>query len=93
MAATTKLKSKHTTVNTNQKTLELVQAIDETDEMKLKMLGALDKPESGDSLYPAELNAHLCDQLRVCVKFTKLLILTLKVRVMIISTYLNRVNC
>ncbi|CAG9137034.1 unnamed protein product [Plutella xylostella] len=65
MAATTKLKSKHTTVNTNQKTLELAQAIDETDEMKLKMLGALDKPESGDSLYPAELNAHLCDQLRM----------------------------
>lgn len=39
--------------------------IDETDEMKLKMLAALDKPDPDDKLYPPELNAHLLEQLKV----------------------------
>ena len=47
------------------KNVDLSAKIDETDEMKLKMLAALDKPESGDSLYPPELNAHLLEQLKV----------------------------
>ncbi|XP_063370781.1 coiled-coil domain-containing protein 13 [Cydia amplana] len=44
---------------------ELASKIDETDEMKLKMLAALDNPEPEDVLYPPELNAHLIEQLKV----------------------------
>lgn len=44
--------------------------IDETDEMKLKMLAALDKPDSDDVLYPPELNAHLIEQLKVWSLFS-----------------------
>ncbi|XP_068622261.1 coiled-coil domain-containing protein 13 [Battus philenor] len=44
---------------------ELAEKIDETDEMKLKMLAALDKPDPDDVLYPPELNAHLIEQLKV----------------------------
>lgn len=47
------------------KVADLAAKIDETDEMKLKMLAALDKSEPGDSLYPPELNAHLIEQLKV----------------------------
>lgn len=48
-----------------EKNADIAAKIDETDEMKLKMLAALDKPEPGDSLYPPELNAHLLEQLKV----------------------------
>ncbi|KAJ8704625.1 hypothetical protein PYW07_011813 [Mythimna separata] len=62
-------KSAHSRQNVKEKEdkdkLDLASKIDETDEMKLKMLAALDKPEPGDSLYPPELNAHLLDQLKV----------------------------
>ncbi|XP_061726379.1 coiled-coil domain-containing protein 13 [Cydia pomonella] len=44
---------------------ELASKIDETDEMKLKMLAALDNPDPDDVLYPPELNAHLIEQLKV----------------------------
>ncbi|XP_059058861.1 putative autophagy-related protein 11 [Achroia grisella] len=44
---------------------DLATKIDETDEMKLKMLAALDKPDPEDVLYPPELNAHLIEQLKV----------------------------
>ncbi|KAI5634674.1 coiled-coil domain-containing protein 13 [Phthorimaea operculella] len=39
--------------------------IDETDEMKLRMLAHLGKPDSEDALYPPELNAHLIDQIKI----------------------------
>ncbi|KAJ0170186.1 hypothetical protein K1T71_014114 [Dendrolimus kikuchii] len=48
-----------------EKMTELASKIDETDEMKLKMLAALGKPEPEDVLYPAELNAHLIEQLKI----------------------------
>ncbi|XP_063631807.1 coiled-coil domain-containing protein 13 [Cydia splendana] len=43
---------------------ELASKIDETDEMKLKMLAALNSPDPDDVLYPPELNAHLIEQLK-----------------------------
>ncbi|XP_028033792.1 coiled-coil domain-containing protein 13-like [Bombyx mandarina] len=49
----------------NEKLADLAAKIEETDEMKLKMLAALDKPDPDDILYPPELNAHLIDQLKV----------------------------
>uniref|UniRef100_A0A2H1V2P5 SFRICE_003234 n=1 Tax=Spodoptera frugiperda TaxID=7108 RepID=A0A2H1V2P5_SPOFR len=48
-----------------EKLSDLASKIDETDEMKLKMLAALEKPEPDDLLYPPELNAHLLEQLKV----------------------------
>lgn len=51
-----------------EKLAELATKIDETDEMKLKMLGSLEKPEPDDLLYPPELNAHLIDQLKVGIQ-------------------------
>ncbi|XP_063391180.1 coiled-coil domain-containing protein 13 [Cydia fagiglandana] len=44
---------------------ELATKIDETDEMKLKMLASLNSPDPDDVLYPPELNAHLIEQLKV----------------------------
>ncbi|XP_026483821.2 coiled-coil domain-containing protein 13 [Vanessa tameamea] len=49
----------------DEKLNEMGAKIDETDEMKLKMLAALDKPEEDDILYPPELNAHLIEQLKI----------------------------
>lgn len=49
----------------DEKLADLAAKIEETDEMKLKMLAALDKPDPDDILYPPELNAHLIDQLKV----------------------------
>ncbi|CAG4963485.1 unnamed protein product [Colias eurytheme] len=49
----------------NEKIAEMAAKIDETDEMKLKMLAGLDKPDPDDILYPPELNAHLIEQLKV----------------------------
>ncbi|XP_032525386.2 coiled-coil domain-containing protein 13 [Danaus plexippus] len=63
MVSTTKLKTKGNVKD--DKGSELAAKIDETDEMKLKMLAALDKPEPDDILYPPELNAHLIDQLQI----------------------------
>lgn len=65
MVSTTKLKTKGNVKD--DKGSELAAKIDETDEMKLKMLAALDKPEPDDILYPPELNAHLIDQLQVLI--------------------------
>ncbi|KAJ2939339.1 hypothetical protein O0L34_g13437 [Tuta absoluta] len=48
-----------------EKLQEIAGKIDETDEMKLKMLAALGKPDSEDALYPPELNAHLIEQLKI----------------------------
>ncbi|CAH0599858.1 unnamed protein product [Chrysodeixis includens] len=48
-----------------EKLTDLSSKIDETDEMKLKMLAALEKPEPEDMLYPPELNEHLIAQLRM----------------------------
>lgn len=67
-------KNKNTTSSTKVKTKpnakeekigDLAAKIDETDEMKLKMLAALEKPEPEDLLYPSELNSHLIEQLKV----------------------------
>ncbi|XP_022817159.1 coiled-coil domain-containing protein 13 [Spodoptera litura] len=63
-----KLKLKERTKSQNfkeEKVTDLATKIDETDEMKLKMLAALEKPEPDDLLYPPELNAHLLEQLKV----------------------------
>ncbi|RVE45787.1 hypothetical protein evm_009537 [Chilo suppressalis] len=60
---TTKNKSK-SNLNKDDKMFDLAAKIDETDEMKLKMLAALEKPDSEDVLYPPELNAHLIEQLK-----------------------------
>ncbi|CAH1643013.1 unnamed protein product [Spodoptera littoralis] len=63
-----KLKQKERTKSQNfkeEKLTDLATKIDETDEMKLKMLAALEKPEPDDLLYPPELNAHLLEQLKV----------------------------
>ncbi|XP_013136734.1 PREDICTED: coiled-coil domain-containing protein 13 [Papilio polytes] len=49
----------------DEKLADLAEKIDVTDEMKLKMLAALDHPEPEDVLYPPELNAHLIEQLKV----------------------------
>ncbi|CAH2264204.1 jg22468 [Pararge aegeria aegeria] len=48
-----------------EKVMELAGKIEETDEMKLKMLAGLDKPDPDDAIYPAELNAHLIEQLKI----------------------------
>lgn len=48
-----------------EKLQELANKIDETDEMKLKMLAAIENPDPDDLLYPPELNAHLIEQLKV----------------------------
>ncbi|XP_053621605.1 coiled-coil domain-containing protein 13 [Plodia interpunctella] len=61
--SSTKLRSKSNFKEDKQ--AELAGKIDETDEMKLKMLAALDKPEPDDVLYPPELNAHLIEQLKI----------------------------
>lgn len=45
--------------------IEVAGKIEDTDEMKLQMLEALDTKSSGDILYPPELNAHLIEQLKV----------------------------
>ncbi|CAK1548986.1 unnamed protein product [Leptosia nina] len=58
-----KIKSK-TNVK-DEKITDLAAKIDETDEMKLKMLAGLDKPDPEDLLYPPELNAHLIEQLKI----------------------------
>ncbi|XP_028176418.1 putative autophagy-related protein 11 [Ostrinia nubilalis] len=63
MSSSTKVRSKPNL--RDEKITDLAAKIDETDEMKLKMLAALDKPESDDVLYPPELNAHLIEQLKV----------------------------
>ncbi|GBP86186.1 Coiled-coil domain-containing protein 13 [Eumeta japonica] len=52
----------------NDQTRELAIKIDETDEMKLKMLGGINLVEDNNVLYPAELNAHLLDQLQIMTK-------------------------
>lgn len=63
MASNTKLRSK---INLKEEKLaDMGAKIDETDEMKLKMLAGLDKPNPDDVIYPAELNAHLIEQLKV----------------------------
>ncbi|XP_022114273.2 coiled-coil domain-containing protein 13-like [Pieris rapae] len=61
--STAKIKSK--TNLKDEKAIELAAKIDETDEMKLKMLAGLDKPDPDDLLYPPELNAHLIEQLKI----------------------------
>lgn len=64
--SSTKMRSKPNLKD--DKLAELAGKIDETDEMKLKMLAAMekmDKPEPDDVLYPPELNAHLIEQLKV----------------------------
>ncbi|VVC91889.1 unnamed protein product [Leptidea sinapis] len=48
-----------------EKNVDLAAKIDETDEMKLKMLAGLDKPDPDDILYPPELNAHLIEQMKI----------------------------
>lgn len=58
-------KMKNATKQKEEKMVDLANKIDETDEMKLKMLAAMEKPEPEDLLYPAELNAHLIEQLKV----------------------------
>ncbi|KAM3955911.1 uncharacterized protein ACR2FA_010133 [Aphomia sociella] len=63
MTSNIKLRSKPN--SKEEKVTELAAKIEETDEMKLKMLAALDKPDPEDVLYPAELNAHLIEQLKV----------------------------
>lgn len=63
MASSTKLRSKNNLKE--EKVAELAAKIDETDEMKLKMLAGLDKPSPDDIIYPSELNAHLIEQLKV----------------------------
>lgn len=50
--------------------LEVAGKIEDTDEMKLQLLEALDKPSADDILYPPELNAHLIEQLKVKSLFT-----------------------
>lgn len=42
---------------------------EETDEMKLKMLTALNENNNDDKLYPPELNTHLLEQLQVVYIF------------------------
>lgn len=66
LGSSTKMRSKANLKD--DKLAELSGKIDETDEMKLKMLAAMekmDKPEPDDVLYPPELNAHLIEQLKV----------------------------
>ncbi|KAI8441560.1 hypothetical protein MSG28_015142 [Choristoneura fumiferana] len=66
LGSSTKMRSKGNLKD--DKLAELAGKIDETDEMKLKMLAAMekmDKPEPDDVLYPPELNAHLIEQLKV----------------------------
>ncbi|XP_034838603.1 coiled-coil domain-containing protein 13 isoform X2 [Maniola hyperantus] len=60
-----KMKSKGILKEEKEKVMELAAKIDETDEMKLKMLAGLDKPDPDDAIYPAELNAHLIEQLKI----------------------------
>lgn len=69
LGSSTKMRSKANLKD--DKLAELSGKIDETDEMKLKMLAAMekmDKPEPDDVLYPPELNAHLIEQLKVIDK-------------------------
>lgn len=63
MASNTKLRSKNNLKE--EKVAELAAKIDETDEMKLKMLAGQDKSNPDDVIYPSELNAHLIEQLKV----------------------------
>ncbi|XP_045782828.1 coiled-coil domain-containing protein 13 [Maniola jurtina] len=61
-----KMKSKGNNIKEEkEKVMELAAKIDETDEMKLKMLAGLNKPDPDDAIYPAELNAHLIEQLKI----------------------------
>ncbi|CAH2084192.1 unnamed protein product [Euphydryas editha] len=63
MASNTKIRSK---INLKEEKLaDMGAKIDETDEMKLKMLAGLEKPDPDDVIYPAELNAHLIEQLKI----------------------------
>lgn len=64
MMSSTKVRSSKPNLK-EDKITDMAAKIDETDEMKLKMLAALDKPDSDDVLYPPELNAHLIEQLKV----------------------------
>lgn len=72
MASNTKIKHGQRPKEKEEKLTELAQKIDETDEMKLKMLAAMENPEPEDLLYPAELNAHLIEQLKVMFYFFEL---------------------
>ncbi|XP_026749190.2 coiled-coil domain-containing protein 13 [Galleria mellonella] len=63
MTSSTKVRSKPNLKD--EKLTDLANKIDETDEMKLKMLAALDNPDPDDVLYPPELNAHLIEQLKI----------------------------
>ncbi|XP_023938136.2 coiled-coil domain-containing protein 13 [Bicyclus anynana] len=63
--SSTKVKSKGNVKEEKEKHTELAGKIDETDEMKLKMLAGLDKADPEDAIYPAELNAHLIEQLKI----------------------------
>lgn len=73
-ASIPKIRSKHHVKE--EKITELANKIDETDEMKLKMLAMLDKPSSDDILYPPELNAQLIEQLKVRATYLIILELT-----------------
>lgn len=68
MESRQKLKSKANFKDEKEKMLEIAGKIEETDEMKLKMLAGLDIPDPDDVIYPAELNAHLIEQLKVIFK-------------------------
>lgn len=61
------VKKNHDSKDQEDRLTEISSKIDETDEMKLKMLAAFEKPEPEDMLYPPELNEHLIAQLRVSV--------------------------
>lgn len=68
-----KMKSKGNNIKEEkEKVMELAAKIDETDEMKLKMLAGLNKPDPDDAIYPAELNAHLIEQLKVDILVSQL---------------------
>lgn len=69
MMSSTKVRSSKPNLK-EDKITDMAAKIDETDEMKLKMLAALDKPDSDDVLYPPELNAHLIEQLKVWSLFS-----------------------
>lgn len=61
-----------TSTHTKEDRGDILKKIEETDDLKLKMMAALEKPEPEDALYPPELNAHLIEQLRVGLFYFKL---------------------
>ncbi|KAL4712179.1 hypothetical protein ACJJTC_011040 [Scirpophaga incertulas] len=63
MESTVKAKSKP--VSKEEHVQELAAKLEETDEIKFKLLATMGKPDSDDILYPSELNAHLIEQLKV----------------------------